>query len=108
MLIQDVIVEASIADSKACEFARVAITVSATLNRGLDQSMLKQLLIEKLGVATKITDKVADLCSNTSIWVLNQHVQISIYVGIMDGFIEVLADSCQLRDEAQAIDDQVY
>jgi hypothetical protein len=99
--------EARISNSEACELAGVAITVSATLDGSLDQSMLEQLFVKELSVATQVTNQVANLGTNASIWMLDQHIQISVNVRVMDWLVEVLADTSKLRDKTQAVDNEV-
>lgn len=61
MLIQDVIVEASISDCKASELPSVSVRILAALDGSGDQPELEQLLIEEASVATQVADQVTDL-----------------------------------------------
>ena len=67
MLVENVIVETSIANSKARKLPCVSIRISATLNTSSNQAILKQFLIEEASVSTQVSDQVTDLSPNRSI-----------------------------------------
>jgi hypothetical protein len=107
MLIQDVVVEASIANSEASKLASVPIRVLAASNGSFNQSVLEQLLIEEACMSAQVSDQVANLGSDTSILMQNQVVQVLVNIGVMNGLIKVFGDSCQLRDKTQGVNDQL-
>lgn len=74
MLIQDIIMETSITNSKASKFPCVSIRVLATGNSSLDESMFEQLLIEEASMSAEISNQVANFSSNTSILMKDQVV----------------------------------
>jgi len=89
VLIEDIIVEASVSHCEASKLPSVLIRVSAALNGSLNQSKLQQLFIEEPCMSAKVTYQVAHLCSDSSIFVQNQGLQLRIDIGCVDVFIEV-------------------
>lgn len=106
MVVQDVVVESCIADSKARKLPGVPITIPTALNRSLDKPMLQKLLIEELGVPAQVANKVADLRTDARVVVLDQHIQIAVDIRIVDRLVEVFAYPSQLGDQRQRINDQ--
>lgn len=98
MLIQHIVVEARVSNRKACKLARIPVAVLATLDRSSDQAKLEEFLIEEPSVSAQVSNQVADLCPDRSVFVDNQRFEVVVDVSIMDVLIEILADSGELRD----------
>ena len=96
MLIEHLVVEASIADGKTSELSCVTVRILAASNGCFDKSVLQQLLVEVAGVATEITDQVAYFSAYACIFVANERVQVNVDVGVVDRFVELFGDSSQL------------
>ena len=96
MLIEDFIVETSVSYSEAGELSRVAVWISATLNSCRNQAVLEQLLVEEASVAAKISNQIAYLCSDSCIFMLDQTLQISVDVRVVDRVVELFRDPCEL------------
>lgn len=96
MLVKDVVVEPSIADCKAGKFASIPVAIPTALNGSLDQPVLQKLFVEKLSVAAEVSDQVADLGPDSSVFMLDEHIQIVVKVRIVDRLIEVLGNASQL------------
>ena len=90
MLIENLIVEASVANGEAGEFTGVAVWILAASYGSFDQSMFEKLLVEVPCVPAEIANKVANLSPNSSVLVANQRVEIDIDVCIMNRLIELL------------------
>ena len=69
MLVEDVIMEASISDCKASKLSCVPVWVLATLNRSGDQTKLEQLFVEEARVPAEVSNQIADLCADRSVLV---------------------------------------
>lgn len=74
MLIQYVVVETGITNSKAGELTGVPVGISAALDSCGNKSILEQLLIEEASVTAQVSNQVAHLRSNTGVIVLNQNL----------------------------------
>mgnify|MGYP002809575301 CR=1 FL=1 len=96
MLIQDIVVEASITDGEAGELAGVAIGVLAAGDSRLDQTVLEKLFVEVASVSAEVSDEVADLGTDSGVFVADQRVQVDVDVCIVDGLIELLGDPGEL------------
>lgn len=70
--------------------------------------MLEKSFVEIARMATKIANQVANLGPNSSIFVLDQHVQVSIYVRIVYWFIKVFMYSCKLRYQTECVNDETW
>ena len=103
MLIKHIIMEASISHSKACKLASVPIRVLAASNCSFNQSVLKQLLVEEASMSAKVSYQVADLGTDTSIFMGDEVIQISINICVVNRIVEVLGDSSELGDQTQGI-----
>ena len=99
VLVQDFVVEASVSNCKAGKLPCVPVRVLTACNRSLDQAVLQELFIEVASVPAEVTNQVAHFGPNTSIFMANERVQVHVDVGVMDRFIELFRDSCQLRDQ---------
>lgn len=64
MLIEHIVVESSIPNSKASELSGVTIRVSTALDGCLNESMSQKLLIEEPCMTTKVSNQVTDLSSD--------------------------------------------
>ena len=64
VLVQHVIVEASVTNREAGKLPGVTVWVSATLDGCCNQSKVEQLLVKVAGVTAKVTDQVANLRSD--------------------------------------------
>ena len=98
--------ESSISDSKAGELSCISISVSATLDCCGNQTKLKKFLIEEASMSAQVSYQVANLGSNGSILMNNQILELVVNVRIVDILIEVFRNTCQLRNQAQSIDDE--
>lgn len=94
MLIQHIIVEASVTYCEASKFPCVTVRVSATLDSGGNQTKLQEFLIEETSVSAQITDQIADFGSDIRILMSDQNLQVVVNIGIMNWLIEILVDSC--------------
>ena len=106
MLVQDLVMEASITHGETGELASVAVGILAALDSGLDQPVLEKLLIEVASVAAQIADKVADFRTDARIIVANQRAQVSVDVRIVDRLIEFFRNTSKLRYQTQSVDDK--
>ena len=99
MLIQDLIVEASVAHSEASKLSSVSVRILTARNGSLNKSMLEQLLIEVASMSAQITNQVADFGPNTGIFMADERVEFNIDIGVVDRLIELLRDPSQLGDQ---------
>ncbi len=106
MLIEDLVMEASVSYGEASELSGVPVRVLAARDCSLDQTMLQELLIEVASVSAEVTDQVANLRTDASIFMTDQSVQIDVDVSVMDRFVELFGDSGQLTDQTESVDDQ--
>ena len=106
MLVEHLVVEASISHSEAGKLAGVAVGVLTASDGGLNQSVLQKLLVEVTCVPAEIANQVAYLGPNSCIFVANQCIEIYIDVGIVDRLIELLRDARELRYETQSVYDE--
>lgn len=96
VLIENIVVEPSIADCKAGKLSSIPIAILATIYRSLDEPMLQKLLIEELSVAAEVSDKVANFSSDPSVLMLDKHVEVVIKVRVVDRLVKVFGDASQL------------
>ena len=89
VLIQDVVMEASVSYGEASKLPRVSIRVLAALNGRRDQPKLEQLLVEEPSMSAQVSDQVAYLCSNRRVFMDNQSFQRLVNVSIVNILIEV-------------------
>lgn len=82
--------EPSIADCKAGKLASIPIAILATIYRSLDEPMLQKLLIEELSVAAEVSDKVANFSSDSSVLMLDKHIEVIVKVRVVDRLVKVL------------------
>lgn len=108
VLVQHIVVEARVTDSKTGELARVSVRVTATLDRSRNQSILEQFLIEEARVSTQVTDEVADFGADGRVLVHYQVLQILIDVRRVDVFVEIFGDTRQLRDQAERVNNNQW
>ena len=106
MLVEHLVVEASISHSEAGKLAGVAVGVLTASDGGLNQSVLQKLLVEVTCVPAEISNQVAYLSPDSCIFVANQCIKIYIDVGIVDRLIELLRDARELRYETQSVYDE--
>ena len=74
MLVENFVVEARISNSKACKLSGVTIRVLATGYCSFDQTMFQKLLIKVACVSAEISEEVADLGTDSSIFMTDQSV----------------------------------
>lgn len=96
MFIQNLVVESGIADSEACKLAGVPVRILATLNRGLYQPVLEQLLVEVACMSAKVTYQVTDLGANAGIFVTDEGVEVDVDIGSVDWLVELFGDAGKL------------
>ena len=89
MLIEHLVVEASIANGKTSELSCVPVRILAASNGCFDESVLQQLLVEVARVAAKITNQVAHFSPDSCIFVANERVQVSVNVCVVDRLVEL-------------------
>ena len=99
MLIQVLIVEASVAHSEESKLSSVSVRILTARNGSLNKSMLEQLLIEVASMSAQITNQVADFGPNTGIFMTDERVEFNIDIGVVDRLIELLRDPSQLGDQ---------
>ena len=78
MVVDEVVVEARVADGEARELARVTVRVLAALDRLVYQPVLEQLLVEEARVATEVADQIAHLRTDARVLVVYQLLQLGL------------------------------
>ena len=106
MLIQNLVVEASIAHGEASKLTSVPVAVSATFNSSGNEPVLQKLLIKEASVAAQVSNQIANLSPYLCILVLNQGVEVIVHICVVNRLVKVLGDSCELRNQAECVDDQ--
>ena len=96
MLVENLVMEACIADSKAGKFASVSVRILAALNSSLNQSVLEKFLIEVASVTAQISNQVTDFGSNTRVIMADKRVKVNVDVCVMNGLIELFRDASKL------------
>lgn len=81
--------EASVTDSEAGELSGVSILIAAALNRCGNNSVSQELLVEESGVATQISNQVANLSSDSWVLMHDQSFEVDIDIGLVDRLVEV-------------------
>jgi len=89
MLVQDLVMEPGIADCEAGKLPRVPIRVLAARDGSLDQAVLEELLVEISRVSAQVSNQVAYLGPDSSIFMADQRVQVNIDVCIVDWLVEL-------------------
>ncbi len=57
-------------------------------------------------MTAQISNQVADLRSNSCIFMAYKSVELDVDVCVVDWFVELLRNSSQLRDQTQCVNDQ--
>ena len=89
MLIEHLVVEASIAHGKTSELSCVPVRILAASYGCFDKSVLQQLLVEVAGVAAKITDQIADFSAYACVFVTNEGIQVNVDVCVVDRLVKL-------------------
>ena len=80
MLVENIVMEASVSNSKARELSCVSVWVLAALDSSRNESELQQLFVEEPSMSTEISDQVADFGPDRSISVGNQSFQVIVNI----------------------------
>ena len=106
VLIQDLVMEAGVSNGETSKLPSVAIRVLTARDCSFDQAMLQELFIEVASVSAQVSDQVAHLGPNARIFMTNERVQVNIDVCVVNRFVELFGDSCQLRYERKSVNDE--
>lgn len=104
MFVEYVVVEASISDGETGKLAGVSIRITAALNGSSNESMLKQLLVKKPCMATKISNEVTNFGTDIGIRMRYERFEVSVYVGIVNWLVKILINACKLAHQGERID----